>query len=133
MGLPGPQKRVRGLADHWKADCVLIENAGSGISLGQQLRYENRDRRYIQIAPKLDKRSRFEAQTARLEMGRYLLPRQANWLEPLRTELMAFQNGKYDDQVDSMVQFLEWSAGRRSDRITRRDPVSGRRLSRDAS
>jgi hypothetical protein len=35
-------------------------------------------------------------------------PREASWLGPFRHELMAFPNGRNDDQVDSVAQFLDW-------------------------
>lgn len=41
--------------------------------------------------------------------------RQAAWLKAFKHELLAFPSGKYDDQVDSMAQFLDW-IGRRPGR-----------------
>jgi len=41
-----------------------------------------------------------------LERGRIYLPNSAPWLETFESEVAAFPFGKYDDQVDSMVQFL---------------------------
>jgi phage terminase large subunit-like protein len=35
-------------------------------------------------------------------------PREASWLGPFRHELMAFPNGRHDDLVDSVAQFLDW-------------------------
>lgn len=34
------------------------------------------------------------------------LPKHAPWLETFEKELIAFPNGKHDDQVDSLSQFL---------------------------
>jgi hypothetical protein len=34
--------------------------------------------------------------------------------------------GKYDDQVDSLVQFVEWSGSARAEGFVERDPVTGR-------
>jgi hypothetical protein len=48
------------------------------------------------------------AQSARIEAGQVHLPREATWLEDFRTELLQFLHGKYDDQVDSLSQFLNW-------------------------
>lgn len=128
---PVLKSRIGALADRWAADAVLIEQAGSGISLVQQLRADHRHgARFKGIIPRLDKRTRFEAQTARLETGRYHLPVEAPWLEDFRRELLAFPNGRYDDQVDSMVQFLEWSASSRGRGFVDRDPETGRRWGR---
>ena len=71
---------------------------------------------------------RFEAQTARLETGKYRIPEAAPWLAEFRRELLAFPMAKYDDQVDSLVQFLEWSASPRGTGFVERDPRTGRPL-----
>ncbi len=34
------------------------------------------------------------------------LPEKAPWLSPFESEIGAFPNGKHDDQVDSLTQFL---------------------------
>ncbi len=36
-----------------------------------------------------------------------------DWLSEFKRELLAFPNGRYNDQVDSMTQFLDWIGGRR--------------------
>ena len=36
------------------------------------------------------------------------LPQQAPWLEDLRIEFASFPQGRHDDQVDSISQFLAW-------------------------
>ena len=38
------------------------------------------------------------------------LPREARWLDTFMLELLAFPNGRHDDQVDSVSQFLNWAA-----------------------
>jgi len=130
LDFPDLKRRVRGAAGRWNADVVLIEYAGSGIPLLQQLRQEDdrRPGRYGVMKPKLDKVTRLEAQTARLETGRYVLPTSTPWLESLRRELMAFPMGKHDDQVDSLVQFVEWSASPRVTGLVECDPRTGRPL-----
>jgi len=50
------------------------------------------------------------AQSAKIEAGHVYLPRGADWLDTFLLELLAFPNGRYDDQVDSVSQFLKWSA-----------------------
>jgi predicted phage terminase large subunit-like protein len=44
------------------------------------------------------------------------LPRRAEWLENFRTELLQFPKGRYDDQVDSLSQFLNWLEQRNRNR-----------------
>jgi phage terminase large subunit-like protein len=62
--------------------------------------------------PKLDKESRFAAQSAKIENGLISLPKEATWLAAFKNELMVFPNGRRDDQVDSVAQFLEWVSRR---------------------
>jgi phage terminase large subunit-like protein len=50
------------------------------------------------------------AQSAKIEAGHVYLPREADWLDSFLLELLAFPHGRYDDQVDSVSQFLKWSA-----------------------
>jgi predicted phage terminase large subunit-like protein len=51
---------------------------------------------------------RMSAQTAKIEAGAVHLPRNAPWLDDLRSEVLAFPNGIHDDQVDSISQALGW-------------------------
>jgi hypothetical protein len=52
------------------------------------------------------------AQSAKIEAGHVLLPQEAAWLDAFLLELLAFPNGRHDDQVDSVSQFLMWSSQR---------------------
>jgi predicted phage terminase large subunit-like protein len=127
MDFPDLKREVLSQANRWMADIVLIELAGSGISLFQQLRQDDRRAwRYLGTQPLQDKITRLEAQTARLETGRYLLPNQAPWLDELRRELLAFPMGKHKDQVDALTQFVEWAASPRGEARQRRNPETGR-------
>jgi hypothetical protein len=47
------------------------------------------------------------------------LPRQAPWLAGYEIELLDFPSAKYDDQIDSTVQFLEWA----EERVAYRTPM----------
>lgn len=86
---------------------MLIEDRASGVQLIQELRSAGRAR--VQgVAPKGDKAMRMQAQTAAIEAGNVLLPAQAPWLDDYLHELTVFPYGKYDDQVDSTSQALEW-------------------------
>ena len=48
----------------------------------------------------------------KIEAGQVFLPTQAEWLDTLLLELLAFPQGKHDDQVDSISQFLKWATTR---------------------
>jgi phage terminase large subunit-like protein len=48
------------------------------------------------------------AQSAKIEAGHVHLPNSAPWLGDFLMELLSFPNGRHDDQVDSVSQFLRW-------------------------
>ena len=72
--------------------------------------------RPIGVKPKNSgsKADRMVAQSAKIETGHVHLPKRADWLDSFLLELLAFPNGRHDDQVDSVSQFLNWAAVRRS-------------------
>lgn len=123
LDYPTLRRRVVSEARRYQADAVLIEVAGAGLALWQDLRRSG-EVRPIPISPKGDKEARVAAQSATIEAGRVLLPRYAPWLDEFRAEILAFPYGAYDDQVDSMVQLLNWMAWRqrRSEPRARPDP-----------
>lgn len=53
------------------------------------------------------------AQSEWIEAGHIWLPERAPWLEDLRTEITSFPQGRHDDQVDSISQFLAWHFSRK--------------------
>jgi predicted phage terminase large subunit-like protein len=90
---------------------LLVENKGSGMSLVQDLR--NDGIHAVAVDPEGDKVMRMNAETARIEAGAVSLPRRAPWLEEFKRELMAFPNGRYDDQLDALSQALKRAFERR--------------------
>ncbi|BBK33451.1 putative phage terminase large subunit-like protein [Stella humosa] len=94
-------------------EMILIEDANSGTALLQSMR-EAHVFNVLGIKPKLDKAARASKATAEFETGRVLLPNDAIWLPDLLHELLGFPHGRYDDQVDSISQFLLWAAERRA-------------------
>jgi hypothetical protein len=59
--------------------------------------------------PKDDKIMRMHAQTATIKNGFVFVPTQASWVTEYLHEMTSFYFGKYDDQVDSTSQFLDWA------------------------
>lgn len=125
MDFPELKRRVIELARQWEPRSIIIEDKGSGTALIQQLRTEhNRIARPTAFVPKEDKVTRLHAQSARIEAGHVWLPKDAPWLDDLRIELSSFPNGRYDDQADSISQFLSWFFEMRS-RTVQFVPLSG--------
>lgn len=56
------------------------------------------------------KHMRVWRQTATMEQGKVHLPNEAPWLDDYLRELTGFPNLRYDDQVDSTTQALQWVA-----------------------
>lgn len=102
----------RAVIDHarlHKADKILIEDKGSGTQLIQELEKEFVfGVRPYEPPSGTDKIMRLHAQTALFEAGRVLLPVSATWLDEYVRELTSFPGGKYDDQVDSTTQALDY-------------------------
>jgi predicted phage terminase large subunit-like protein len=71
----------------------------------------------ISFTAEIDKVTRMSAQSAKIEAGHVFLPRRAEWLDDFRAELLQFPYGRYDDQVDSMSQFLNWIDRRHRNRM----------------
>jgi predicted phage terminase large subunit-like protein len=105
LSYPELRKRILALKDQYGARLVIVEDAGSGKSLRQDIRSQG-IRRLRGLKPTQDKVTRLAQQSAKIEAGMVFLPNDAPWLESLEKELIAFPNGKHDDQVDSLTQFL---------------------------
>jgi predicted phage terminase large subunit-like protein len=95
------------LAEQWKPDLVLIEDTSSGMGLIQLLKEQSWLNVYGR-RPKDDKETRMSRHQGRFEAGRILLPVEAPWLADFESELLSFPNGRYDDQVDAFMLFLDW-------------------------
>ena len=91
----------------WGADTILIEKAGSGHALLQSL-FSETSLPLVCITPKFDKETRLAQVSALIEAGRVRIPWESPWLAEFENEVLAFPNGKFDDQVDSLSQFLGW-------------------------
>jgi len=102
----------RAVVEQWKRHNptkVLIEEKSSGISLVQELRAEGvyRVEPYKPL-PGSDKLMRLGAQSIKFEQGSVYLPTRALWLQEYVSEITGFPGGKYDDQVDSTTQALDY-------------------------
>jgi predicted phage terminase large subunit-like protein len=110
---PALRRKVIELAGQCHANAVLIEEAGPGANLLQDLHVAtpNGMTRPIGVKPEGSKAERFGAQTAKIEAGHVHLPKDAAWLADFLDELLGFPASRHDDQVDSVSQFLSWAHG----------------------
>ena len=107
---PELRRKVIALAATHRATTILIEDAGPGMNLLQDFRASMPGgmTRPIGVKPEGSKVDRMVAQSAKIEAGHVYLPKSASWLGEFLTELLSFPNGRHDDQVDSVSQFLRW-------------------------
>ena len=103
------REQIVALAGQWQVDLVIVEDTSSGMGLIQMLREQSR-LDVVGRKPDTDKETRMCRQQGRFEAGRILLPNDAPWLAEFENELLAFPGGRYDDQVDALLLFLEWFA-----------------------
>ena len=107
---PDLRRKVIALAEARRPATILVEDAGPGMNLLQDLQHSMPPglNRPIGVKPEGSKLERMAAQSAKIEAGQVHLPTSAPWLGDFLTELLAFPNGRHDDQVDSVSQFLCW-------------------------
>jgi len=101
---PALKTAVQALAKQWGANRVLVEDAGAGTSLVQELK--GRVSEIIAVTAEGDKASRMAVASAKIEAGQVLLPERASWLPDLEAELFSFSGSRHDDQCDSIGQAL---------------------------
>lgn len=117
---PKLRASIEQMAKKFCPKAILIEDKASGQQLLQELKelkaikIEGQGEqiykpRLIAIQPKYDKVTRLTLTSPIFAAGLVLLPYQEpTWLSDFISEILAFPFGKYDDQVDSVAQFLLW-------------------------
>jgi predicted phage terminase large subunit-like protein len=131
LNYPDLKRKAQELAALNRVDSLLIEDKASGTQLIQELKDEG----LYAVKPFLpppgsDKILRLYAQTALFENGRVLLPRNAPWLSEYTSELTSFSGSRYDDQVDSTTQALQYLKERSSSLAVWRRLARGTRSQR---
>jgi predicted phage terminase large subunit-like protein len=117
VSYPTLKKAAIDLAQEWankdemyarhKLFSIIIEDKASGQALIPDLRDET-NFSVVAIKPEGDKLTRAHVVTPQFEAGKVFLLENANWLENYEAELLSFDNGIHDDQVDSTTQFLTY-------------------------
>jgi predicted phage terminase large subunit-like protein len=102
------------LAHEHRANTILIEDQSSGTQLVQALRVHPRigGASVIGQRPENDKNARLSGVCSIIEEGEVTLPDDAPWLGLFKTELLAFPNGRHDDQADAFAQLLGFARTR---------------------
>jgi predicted phage terminase large subunit-like protein len=108
--VPELRREMLRLARKWGAHQTVVEDTDIGRAIAQDLRRSGAASVVLRRV-RLDKAARFLAQSARFESGQVHVP-EAPWLATWLNELLAFPNGRHDDQVDSTSQALDWLSQR---------------------
>jgi predicted phage terminase large subunit-like protein len=108
LDYPDLRRAVKQQADTYQAKNILIEDRASGTQLIQDLQAD-RVHGTTRYEPKMDKIMRMHSVSSTVENGFVYIPAQAEWLSQYLHEMAVFPNGKFDDQVDSTSQALDWS------------------------
>ena len=101
---PELKAAVRTLASRHAADRVLVEDAGAGTALVQELLGEVNG--ILAVKPDRNKITRLSVVSAKFESGLVFFPERAPWLADFEAELFAFPGSRHDDQCDSVSQAL---------------------------
>ena len=107
LDYPALRKRAVAEALAYTPWVVLVEDTGVGTGLIAELVAHSIN--VVGVTPSASKAVRASRQSATFESQRVLFPRSAPWLSELEAELLAFPNGKHDDQVDSITQALAYN------------------------
>lgn len=107
VGYPQLKAKIIELYERYRPRALLIEDENNGRALIQDLHPLG-----IPAIPRrtagTTKVSRLVSATSYMEAGKMLLRSDAPWLAALESELLAFDKGKHDDQVDSVSQYFAW-------------------------
>jgi len=107
IGFTDILKKIIELKKQFLVDLVVLERAASGPMLCEELwRQGHEDWVTTMGVEGGDKRSRAEAQTAKIEEGRVFLPSRARFLEAFETDVALFPHCRHPDWIDTMTQFL---------------------------
>jgi predicted phage terminase large subunit-like protein len=113
VDFPTLLRKVLQLVEVFRADAVLIEDAGSGSALVQVLHGQGVPA--VARKAKDPKAVRLSSVSTYLESGLMWLPRDAPWLAEFESELLGFPGARHDDQVDTLSQYFSWVRERPKD------------------
>jgi len=113
MDYPATRQALRASATSWpRARAKLVEDKANGPALLADLGREIEG--LIAVNPQGGKIARLVAVSPIIEAGNFWLPDPAmpgfEWVNAYIAEMLAFPNGRHDDQVDMTSQGLVWGA-----------------------
>lgn len=110
LELPAMTQLITSVSRQWKVDAILVEAKGNGLAYIQNAKEHRAPAPVVSIeVGQQSKEFRFDKVSPMFEAGQVYLPTRAVWLPDYEKELIAFPAGKYDDQVDSTSQYLDWA------------------------
>ncbi|SDH03041.1 terminase [Propionivibrio dicarboxylicus] len=109
------KRRAHSYIERFGRDNVdfIVEATGAGISLISYLRKNLLH--CFSYFPKDGKQTRAAYALPTIHEGRVFIlnqPGKNAWIEPYLNEFLTFPHGRFDDQVDSLVQFIIWAEKR---------------------
>ena len=109
LELPAVRQRLLDLDKKYRPDLIVVDGVGVGRGLAQELR--NQGFRHLEVVNGKSKIVDAHTILPMIEGGRVSILANCPGLAEFRDEVIAFPDGKYDDQVDSMVQMLRLEDG----------------------
>ena len=105
---PDLRKLAYDMAQRYRPDIILIEDAASGRQLLQELAQTPPAGQPLVLARTAegDKKDRLGRASVRIQAGAFLLPASAPWRAEFMRELLGFPMTRHDDQVDALSQAL---------------------------
>lgn len=104
---PDLKRKIVAQAAAHPSAIILVEDKGSGISVAQDLRLQGV--KIVSFKPEGSKEMRASLASDQFEAGMVHLPKNANWVDEYEAELLAYSNGRHDDQVDATSQMIIWN------------------------
>jgi predicted phage terminase large subunit-like protein len=113
VDFPDLRRMLLSMYETHRPSIVYVEDTANGAPLVQELKRETTlPIRALKVSS--SKVARFEAITGVLEAKRVQFPDEAPWLSDFLREILAFPNGRHDDQVDAFTHVLEQAALKRT-------------------
>jgi predicted phage terminase large subunit-like protein len=94
-----------GVFGRWRPSQMFVEQVAYQLTIVQEAK--SRGLPVLGWIPRGDKLARAEFAAGRLEGGRVWFPSQAPWLAAWEEELLAFDTGLHDDQVDTLSMAVD--------------------------